>query len=123
VEEIHQLILTACRSAGMKIVALETDGHRHKQRAHENVFKQYENFLPTQELDEISRDFVGKMEHWAATHFIHAAKNFRSRILKSRLSEEEGSPYLVANELQSILDVGPFCPTVQILARSRIDIL
>jgi hypothetical protein len=123
VEEIHQLILTACRSAGRRIVASATDGDRHTQTAHENMFKQYENLLPTQDLDKISQYFVGKMEHWAVTHFIHSAKKFRSRILKCPLSEEDGSPDLGANELQSILDVVPFCPTAQILARSRTNII
>jgi hypothetical protein len=105
VNEIHQLIVTACRSAGIRIVASATDGERHTQTTHANVFKQFESFLPTQELDEISRHFVGKMEHWAVTDFSHAAKHFWSWILKYRLSEEEGSPDLVANDLQSILDV------------------
>jgi hypothetical protein len=106
VEEIHQLILTAYRSAGIRIVVSATDGGRHTPTAHENVSKQYENFLPTHELDEISRHFVGKMEHWAVTDFVHAAKNFQSRILKYRLSEEAGLPSLAANGLQSILDAG-----------------
>jgi hypothetical protein len=85
----------------------------------ENVFKQCETFLPTQKLDEISRYFVGKIEHWAATDFIHAAKNFRYRILTHRLSEEEGSPYLVVNELQSILDVGTVLPDSTDLGASK----
>jgi hypothetical protein len=82
VDEIYQIILTACCSLGIKIVASTTDADQHAQTAHENVFKHYENFMLTQKLDEISRHFVGKMEHWALTDFIRAAKNFPSRILK-----------------------------------------